>query len=200
MSRVLIVLSLLVAHASCWKGGDADQVTSLGRGEIIGDLDDTRFEKLCRDVDHWSAGQFGSDEFKRWQCEIDAALTIRETRSGLVTDFIPQCKHDAQACYDARRALPNEVPRCHRGPARCTLTVDDLEQCLNDLAYNLYGALATAPMCDDICRSFDPSTLDARSCRAFRHACPGWQFTGPPEFPLLEQGVPDNCSDPGAAP
>jgi hypothetical protein len=176
----------------CWHGGSGE-ISSLDGKQVIGDAPEDRFETLCAEVDRWSVGAFGSDEFKRWQCEIDAALNIRLNRSGLVSDYIPECKHDAMTCYEARRMLTNLVPRCHRGPDRCTATVNDLEQCLTDLHYNLYGALWTAPMCDDICRTFDPSTLDAASCRAFRSACPGYMFTGPPEFPLLEEGVPDNC-------
>ena len=198
MCRLSLALAALAAFG-CWKGGN-QEISSLDGHLVIGDLDEARFEQLCAEVDHWSAGAFGSDEFKRWQCEIDAALTIRMTQSGAVADFVDQCKHDAMTCFEARRMLTNLMPRCHRGEVRCQATVGDLEQCLTDLHYNLYGVFLTAPMCDDICRSFDPRTLGAASCRAFRAACPGTMFSGPPSFPLLEEGVPDNCRPPNGGP
>jgi hypothetical protein len=44
-------------------------------------------------------------------------------------------------------------PRPAPWESRCQATADDLEQCLTDLHYNLYGVFLTAPMCDDICRA-----------------------------------------------
>jgi hypothetical protein len=92
-------------------------------------------------------------------------------------------------------SLDSHLVNCHRGESRCPATVDDLEQCLTDLHYNLYGVFLTAPMCDDICRTFDPSALDAASCRRFRASCPGTMFSCPPAFPQLAEGVPDDCFD-----
>jgi hypothetical protein len=165
-------------------------VTSFDRGAVVGDLSDGDFHKLCQQIDGWSEGSYGSAEFKRQQCEIESALSVRLTRAGYAADYTAQCRQDAQACSDATRGKSNLTLRCVRGPERCARTVEDLELCLTDRSYNLYSLFLTAPMCDDICRVFDRLSLDATSCVAFEKACPGWLFTSRPAFPLLEQGVP----------
>jgi hypothetical protein len=184
----LAIVSALTA-TTCWGGGDGE-VTSFGRDVVIGDLGEADFARLCREVDDWSDRSYGSAEFKREQCQIDAALEIRLTRSGSASDFVEQCQQDAQACYDARKGASNVTHRCQRGPARCARTVEALELCLTDRSYNLFGLFLSAPMCDDICRRFDRLTLDAASCVQFENDCPGWLFTSRPAFPLLEAGVP----------
>jgi hypothetical protein len=184
-----------LAVVACCSGGSG-RVSSFDQDTVVGDLGEADFRKLCAEIDHWSEGQFGSPEFKREQCEIDAALGIRLTREGLAQNFAAECRQTAQACFEVARGMSNLTPRCARGPARCPKTIEDLERCLTDRAYNLYGVFLTAPMCDDICRTFDPFTLEAASCAAFMAACPGYQFTSRPSFPLLEAGVPDNCAPP----
>jgi hypothetical protein len=182
----------LVALAGCWSGGNG-RVSSFAPEVVVGDLSDDDFHRLCGEIDRWSERQFSSREFKREQCEIDAALSIRLTREGPAQSFAGECRQASQACQQAALGKSNLVLRCARGPDRCPKTIRDLEQCLTDRAYNLYGLFLTAPMCDDICRPFDPRTLDATSCVAFAIACPGYLFTGRPSFPLLEEGAPDNC-------
>jgi hypothetical protein len=181
--------------ASCW-GGGSGRVTSFDPATVVGDLSDGDFHRLCAQIDGWSERQFSSPEFKRQQCEIDAALEIRVTREGLAQDFATECRQTAQACAAATRDSSNLTPRCERGPARCPKTIEDLERCLTDRGYNLYGVFLSAPMCDDICRSFDPTTLDATSCAELTAACPGYAFTSRPAFPRLEEGVPENCTAP----
>jgi hypothetical protein len=190
----MVVATMLAAGAvaACWNGGSG-RVSSFDPGAVVGDLGDADFHRLCREIDQWSVGRFGSAEFKRQQCEIDSALRIRLSREGLAQDFVLECRQSAQACAESTRAMSNLVFECGRGPARCAKTVEDLERCLTDRAYNLYGVFLTAPMCDDICRTFDPYTLDAMSCAEWRAACPGYLFTSRPSFPLLEEGVPGNC-------
>jgi len=185
-------IAVSLAVAGCW-GGGSGRVSSLAPEVVVGDLGEGDFQKLCGEIDRWSEGQYGSSEFKRWQCEIDAALSIRLTREGPAQSFAGECRQASLACQQARQGKSNLVLRCVRGPERCAKTVRDLEQCLTDRAYNLYGLFLTAPMCDDICRPFDPRTLDATSCAAFAIACPGYLFTSRPTFPLLEEGAPDNC-------
>jgi hypothetical protein len=181
-----------LAVAACW-GGGSGRVSSFDSETVVGDLGEDDFRKLCSEIDRWSEGQFGSAEFKREQCEIDAALVIRSTREGQAQLLAPECRQAARSCEEATRGMSNLTLRCARGPERCAKTIEDLERCLTDRAYNLYGVFLTAPMCDDICRTFDPFTLDAASCAEFAAACPGYLFTSRPSFPLLEAGVPNNC-------
>lgn len=177
-------LLLCLGGATCW-GGGSGKITTLDDRTVVGDLSDGDFRILCTQIDGWNDAQFGSAEFRRQHCEIDVAVESRNLGQPPVR---AACQAQAAACQAARRGQPSFERRCARGPARCALTVGELERCLFDLSYNMYFLLLTAPMCDDICRTVDPLSVDAASCATVRATCPDLAFTRP-RFPALEEAV-----------
>jgi len=177
---------LALALASCWGGGEGGgRVSALDGKTVVGGLDDRGLVSLCNEIDLWSQRQYGSAAFKRNQCEIKTAVALR-TLLPAPAGARDACRTQATACEGAVRGQPSFTPVCQRWTGPCPLTVAELEQCLTDLAYNMYGLFLTAPMCDDICRDVNPLTLDAASCATVRASCLGFGFTRP-SFPELER-------------
>lgn len=180
---------LALAWLGCWGGGEGTgRVSALDGKTVVGSLDERGLQALCAEIDHWNEANFGSAAFRRNQCEIRAAVALRNGQP-FTGDAQAACRASATSCEVMGRDQPSIMPRCQRWTGPCPLTVAELEQCLTDLAYNLFGLLVSAPACDDICADVHPLTLDAASCANVRAGCLGFAFTRP-DFQDLEQVPP----------
>jgi len=180
MRRALVAVAVL----GCW-GGGSQRISSLGGDTRLETLSDAQLASLCGEIDGWSTRQYGSAAFRRDVCEVQAAVDLRlmDLPAG---GRQSECRAAATACEPVGPRQFGVATRCQRWTGACPLTVNELEQCLTDLAYNMYGFFLSAPMCDDICREVDPLSLDAASCATVRATCPGFMFTRP-QFPGLER-------------
>lgn len=172
MRRWIPILSLI---AGCL-GGGSGEITSFDPGTVVGALSENDFGRLCAQIDAWNDRQFGSAAFRRQQCEIEVVVAARSGHQVLTKS---ECQAWASSCEVGGKERPTIPRRCLRGRPGCAATVGEVEQCLADLAYNMYGLLLTAPMCDDPCRDVNPLTVDAASCATVRATCPELDLTRP---------------------